>query len=85
MRRSTSNALTSARIGTGLSAVVTLIEAWDRGDERMPLVKVHHRYLHGDVAAEGVQAQAPHPPWSAITKTLVDKNLMQYISRFLAP
>ena len=21
-------------------------------DERMPLVKVHHRYLHGDVAAD---------------------------------
>ena len=87
MRRSTSNALTSARIGTGLSAVVTLIEAWDRGDERMPLVKVHHRYLHGDGAAEGAQAQAqaPHPPGSAITKALVDKNLMHYTSRFLAP
>ena len=71
----------------GLSAVVTLIEAWDRGDERMPLVKVHHRYLHGDVAAEGAQAQAqaPHPPESAITKALVDKNLIRYMSHFLAP
>ena len=79
-----SNALARAR-DKGLTAVVTLIEAWDRGDERMPLVKVHHRYLHGDVAAEGAQAQAPHPPESAITKTLVDKNLMHYMSRFLAP
>jgi hypothetical protein len=73
----------------GLTAVVTRFEALDRGDERMPLVKVHHRYLYGDVAAEGAQAQAqaqaPHPPGSAITKTLVDKNLMHYISRFLAP
>jgi hypothetical protein len=53
----------------------------------MPLVKVHHRYLHGDVPAQGAQAQAqaPHPPGSAITKTLVDKNLMHYMSRFLAP
>ena len=71
--------------------MVTLIEALDRGDERMLLVKVHHRYLHGDMIAEGfqaqaqAQAQAPHPPGSAITKTLVDKNLMHYISRFLAP
>ena len=56
--------------------MVTLIEALDRGEERMLLVKVHHRYLHGDGAAEGAQAQAPHPPWSAITKTLVDKNLV---------
>ena len=79
-----SNALARAR-DKGLTAVVTLIEAWDRGDERMPLVKVHHRYLHGDVAAEGAQAQAPHPPGSAITKTLVDKNLVHYISRFIAP
>ena len=69
----------------GLTAVVTRFEALDRGDERMPLVKVHHRYLHGDVAAEGAQAQAPHPPGSAITKALVDKNLMRYISRFIAP
>ena len=81
-----SSALRWAR-DNGLTAVVTLIEALDRGDERMPLVKVHHRYLHGDVAAEGAQAQAkaPHPPGSAITKTLVDKNLMHYMSRFLAP
>jgi hypothetical protein len=79
-----SNALACAR-NKGLTAVVTLIEALDRGDERMPLVKVHHRYLHGDVAAEGAQAQAPHPPGSAITKTLVDKNLVHYMSRFLAP
>jgi hypothetical protein len=69
----------------GLTAVVTRFKALDRGDERMPLVKVHHRYLHGDVAAEGVQAQAPYPPESAITKALVDKNLTHYISRFLAP
>jgi hypothetical protein len=70
----------------GLTAVATLSEALDRGDERLPLVKVHHRYLHGDGTAEDAQAQAqaPHPPWSAITKTLVDKNLMHYISRFLA-
>ena len=72
----------------GLTAVVTVIEALDRGDERMPLVKVHHRYLHGDMAAEGAQAQhrqVPHPPGSAITKALVDKNnIMHYISRFLA-
>jgi hypothetical protein len=67
--------------------MMTRFEAFDRGDERMPLVKVHHRYLHGDVAEEGAQAQAqaPHPPESAITKTLVDKNLMHYMSRFLAP
>ena len=65
----------------GLTAVVTRFEALRRGDERMPLVKVYHRYLHGDGAAEG--AQAPHPPESAITKTLVDKNLVLYISRFL--
>ena len=78
-----SNALTFAR-RERLTAVVTLIEALDRGDERMPLVKVHHRYLHGDVPAQGAQAQAPHPPGSAITKTLVDKNLMHYMSRFLA-
>ena len=78
------NALKFAR-DKSLTAMVALIEAWDRGDERMPLVKVHHRYLHGDVAAEGAQAQAPHPPGSAITKTLVDKNLMHYMSRFLAP
>ena len=78
------NALTIAR-DKSLTAVVTLIEALDRGDERMPLVKVHHRYLHGDVAAEGAQAQAPHPPESAITKALVDKNLVHYMSRFLAP
>ena len=51
------NALGWAR-RNGLTAVVTLIEALDRGNERMPLVKVHHRYLHGDVAAEGAQAQA---------------------------
>jgi hypothetical protein len=69
-----------------LTVVVTLIEALDRRDERMPLVKVHHRYLHGDVAAEGAQAQAPapHPSGSAITKTLVEKNLMHYMSQFLA-
>ena len=79
-----SNALTMAR-RENMTEVVVLIEALDRGDERMPLVKVHHRYLHGDVAAEGAQAQAPHPPESAITKALVDKNLMHYISRFLAP
>ena len=81
-----SNALAWAH-DKGLAAVVTRFEALDRGDERMPLVKVHHRYLYGDVAAEGVQAQAqaPYPPWSAITKTLVDKNLMHYISHFLAP
>ena len=78
------NALTLARY-MGLTAVLSRLEALDRGDERMPLVKVHHRYLHGDVAAEGAQAQAPHPPGSAITKTLVDKNLMHYMSRFLAP
>ena len=80
------NALTRAR-NRGLTAVMTRFEALDRGDERMSLVKVHHRYLYGDVAAEGVQAQAqaPYPPWSAITKTLVDKNLMHYISHFLAP
>ena len=81
------NALTRAR-NRGLTAVMTRFEALDRGDERMSLVKVHHRYLYGDVAAEGAQAQAqaqaPHPPGSAITKTLVDKNLMRYISRFLA-
>ena len=71
--------------------MVTLIEALDRGDKRMPLVKVHHRYLLGDGAAEGAQAQAqaqaqaPHPPESAITKALVDKNLVHYMSRFLAP
>ena len=29
--------------------------------------------------------RAPHPPESAITKALVDKNLMHYMSRFLAP
>jgi hypothetical protein len=72
----------------GLTAVLTRFKALDRGDERMPLVKVHHRYLHGDVAAEGAQtqtqAQAPYPPESVITKTLVDKNRMHYISRFLA-
>jgi hypothetical protein len=82
------NTLKFAR-NKGLTAVVTLIEALDRGDKRMPLVKVHHRYLYGDVTAEGAQAQAevqaPHPPESAITKILVDKNLMLYISRFLAP
>ena len=80
-----SSALTFAR-DNNLTAVVTRIKALDRGDERMPLVKVHHRYLHGDVAAEGAQAQAqaPHPPGSAITKTLVDKYLMHYMSRFLA-
>ena len=78
------NALTWAR-NRGLTAVVTRIEALDRGDERMPLVKVHRRYLHGDVVAEGAQAQAPHPPGSAITKTLVDKNPAHYISRFLVP
>jgi uncharacterized protein len=77
------NALACAR-NKGLTAVVTLIEALDRGDERMPLVKVHHRYLYGDVAAEGAQAQAPHPPGLAITKILVDKNLVHYMSRFLA-
>jgi hypothetical protein len=77
-------ALIEAR-NKGLTAVVTLIEARDRGDESMPLVKVHHRYLHGDVAAEGTQVQAPHPPGSVITKTLVDKKLAHYISRFLAP
>ena len=66
---------------------MTRFKALDRGDERMSLVKVHHRYLKGDVAAEDAQAQAqaPHPPGSAITKTLVDKNLMHYMSRFLAP
>ena len=69
----------------GVTAVVTRFEALDRGDKRMPLVKVHHRYLHGDGAAEGAEARAPHPPESAITKTLVDKNLMHYMSRFLAP
>jgi ankyrin repeat protein len=83
-----SNVLTMAH-NIGMTAVVTLVKALDRGDERMPLVKVHLLYLHGDVAAEGVQAQAqaqaPHPPESAITKALVDKNLMHYISRFLAP
>ena len=68
-----------------LTAVVTRFEALDRGDARMPLVKIHHRYLHGDVAAEGAQAQALHPPWSAITKTLVDKNLIRHMSHFLAP
>ena len=78
------NALTFAR-NKGLAVAVTRFEALDRGDERMPLVKVHHRYLHGDVAAEGAQAQAPHPPGSAITKALVDKNLVHYMSRFLAP
>ena len=78
------SALTWAR-DNGLTAVLTRFEALDRGGERMPLVKVHHRYLHGDVAAEGAQAQAPHPPGSAITKTLVDKYLMHYMSRFLAP
>ena len=80
-----SNALEMAR-NNGLTAVVSRFEALDRGDERMPLVKVHHRYLHGDVAAERSQAQAqtPHPPRSAITKTLLDKNLMHYISRFFA-
>ena len=83
-----SNALALVR-NMGLTVVATLIEALDRGDERLPLVKVHHRYLHGDGTAEGAhaqaQAQAPHPPWSAITKTLMDKNLTHYISRFLAP
>ena len=81
-----SNALTLAR-NKSLTAMVTRIEALERGDERMPLVKVHHRYLYGDESAEGAQAQAqaPHPPGSPITKTLVDKNLMHYISRFLAP
>ena len=78
------NALAWAR-NKGLTAVVTRCKALDRGDERMPLVKVHQRYLHGDVAAEGAQAQAPHPSGSAITKILVDKYLMHYISRFLAP
>jgi hypothetical protein len=79
-----SNALACAR-SKGLTAVVTLIEALDRGDERMPLVKVRHRYLHGDGTTEGAQAQAPHPPGSAITKALVDKYLVHYMSRFLAP
>jgi ankyrin repeat protein len=83
IRKNGSNALEFARLN-GLTAVVTRFKALDRGDERMPLVKVHHRYLHGDVVAEGDQAQAPHPPESAITKTLVDKYLMHYISRFLA-
>ena len=86
--RDRSNALALACINR-LTAVVTLIEAWDRGDARMPLVKVHHRYLYGDGTAEGAQAQvkvqAPHPPVSAITKTLVDKNLIRYMSHFLAP
>ena len=77
------NALSLARRHS-LSAVVTLIEALNRGDERMPLVKVHHRYLYGDVAKDGAQAQAPYPPGSAITKTLVDKNLVHYMSQFLA-
>ena len=64
-----SNALVLAR-NKGLTAVVTLIEALDRGDERMPLVKVHRRYLHGDVAAKGAQAQAqaPQPPESGSRK-----------------
>jgi hypothetical protein len=75
--------LTLAR-NKALTAVVTRFEALRRGDERMLLVKVHHRYLHGDGAAEGAQAQAPQPPGSAITKTLVDKYLMHYISRFIA-
>ena len=79
-----SNALAVAR-NKGLTAVVTRFKALGRGDERMPVVKVRHRYLHGDVAAEGAQAQSPHPPESVITKALVDKNLMHYISRFLAP
>jgi hypothetical protein len=84
--RNGSSALTWAH-DNGLAAVATRFEALDRGDERMPLVKVHHRYLHCDGAAEGAQAQAqaPHPPGSAITKTLVDKNLVHYMSRFLAP
>ena len=71
----------------GLAAVLTRLQALARGDKRMPLVKIHHRYLHGDVAAEGaqVQAQAPYPPGSAIMKALVDKNLTHHISRFLAP
>jgi ankyrin repeat protein len=81
--RDGSNALTWAR-NKGLTAVLTRFEALNRGDERMPLVKVHHRYLHGDVTAEAAQAEAPHPPESAITKALVDKNLMHYISCFLA-
>ena len=68
----------------GRTAVVTFIEALDRGDERIALVKVHHRYLHGDEVVEGAQAKAPHPPGSAITKILVDKYLVHYISRFLA-
>ena len=64
--RGGSNALALAH-DKGLTAVVTLIEVLDRGDERMPLVKVHHRYPHGDRTAEGAQAQAqyrqaPHPP-----------------------
>ena len=55
------NALGWARTNS-LEVVVTRFKALDRGDERMPLVKVHHRYLHGDVGAEGAQTEAPHPP-----------------------
>ena len=73
------NALYWAR-DKGLSAVVTRFEDLARGDERIELAKVHYRYLHGDT--EG--AQAPHSPGSAITKVFVDKNLMLFISRFLA-
>ena len=83
------NALGWARTNS-LEVVVTRFKALDRGDERMPLVKVHHRYLRSDVAAEGAQTQAQtqaqnsHTPGSVITKTLVDKNLTRYISCFLA-
>ena len=86
--RGGSNALALAH-DKGLTAVVTRFKALDRGeygDERMPLVKVHHRYLHGDGTTERAQTQvqAPHPPGSAITKAL-DKNLVHHISRFLDP
>jgi ankyrin repeat protein len=61
--------------------VVTRIEEMDRGDDRMPMLLVHHRYMYADPADT---TNRLYPPASAITKALMISGIVELICRYIA-
>jgi ankyrin repeat protein len=77
--RNGGTALDIARL-RNLTAVVTRIEDMDRGDARMPMVLVHHRYMYADSDTN----DGLHPPESAIAQALVIRGIVELICRYIA-